>query len=66
MNIDTMLETVIDNLNDGMVTSEEARDLPDRGYPYMYGYLKSTTKMSVDQLKTIIDQYRALMCEEGK
>ena len=66
MNIDTMLETVIDNLNDGMVTSEKSRDLPDRGYPYMYGYIRATNQYAVDQLKTIIDQYRSLMLENNQ
>tara|TARA_Y100001973_G_C5147476_1_gene306214 strand:- start:232 stop:432 length:201 start_codon:yes stop_codon:yes gene_type:complete len=66
MNIDTMLETVIDNLNDGLVVSEEVRDDPKKGYPYMYGYMKSTAQISVDQLKTIVEQYRSLMLENNQ
>jgi len=66
MNIDTMLETVIDNLNDCLVVGSEAKVNPDQGYPYAYGYSASGIRSSVESLQTIIDQYRSLMIENNQ
>ena len=66
MNIDTMLETVIESLNDGALVSAEAKEDPSKGYPYSYGYIKATNQYAVDQLKTIVDQYRSLMIENNQ
>ena len=66
MNIDTMLETVIESLNDGSKISAEAKEDPDKGYPYSYGYIRATNQHAVDQLKTIVDQYRSLMIENDQ
>ena len=66
MNIDTMLESVIDNLNDCLVVGREAKENPDQGYPYAYGYSTAGIRISVEHLQTIIDQYRSLMLENDQ
>ena len=66
MNIDTMLETVIDNLNDCLKVGTEAKANPDQGYSYAYGYSSSGIKSSVEYLQTIVAQYRSLMCENNQ
>jgi len=66
MNIDTMLESVIDNLNDCLVVGAEAKQDPEKGYPYAYGYSTAGTKIAVERLQTVIDQYRALMLENNQ
>ena len=42
MNIDTQLQTIIENLEDGVKVSYEALNDPDQGYPYATGYSRST------------------------
>ena len=66
MNIDTMIESVIDNLNDCLAVGSEAKEDPAKGYPYAYGYSSAGTKIAVEHLQTIIDQYRALMIENNQ
>ena len=66
MNIDTMLESVIDNLNDSLTVGAEAKEDPERGYPYAYGYSAAGTRIAVEHLQTVIDQYRALMLENNQ
>ena len=66
MNIDTMLESVIDNLNDCLTVGREAKEDPDKGYPYAYGYSTAGTRIAVERLQTVIDQYRALMLENNQ
>jgi len=66
MNIDTMLESVIDNLNDCLVVGSEVKEDPAKGYPYAYGYSSAGIRISVEHLQTIIDQYRTLMIENNQ
>ena len=66
MNIDTMLESVIDNLNDCLVVGADAKEDPQKGYPYAYGYSTAGIRISVEHLQTVIDQYRALMLENNQ
>ena len=66
MNIDTMLESVIDNLNDSLKVGAEAKEDPEKGYPYAYGYSAAGIRISVEHLQTVIDQYRALMLENNQ
>ena len=60
MMIETMLQGVIDNLNDCLTTGKDAKDDPEKGYPYAYGYSSAGTKLAVDNLKLILEEYRSI------
>ena len=47
MNIDTMLQSVIDNLNDCLAVGSDSKDDPSKGYPYAYGYSTAGTKNAI-------------------
>lgn len=66
MNIDTMLQTVIDNLNDCLAVGSDSKDDPSKGYPYAYGYSTAGTKIAIENLQTILEQYQSVMCETGQ
>jgi hypothetical protein len=66
MNIDTQLQTIIENLEDGVKISYEALDDPDQGYPYATGYSRSTMQYAIDNLQLIVNQYRSITLEECK
>jgi len=61
-----MLETVIDNLNDGIAVSNESKIDPELGYPYATGYSRASMTEAVNDLVTILDQYRTLMIENNQ
>jgi len=66
MNIDTKLITIIESLQDGINSSEEAKSDPDKGYPYATGYSRATMQHCVMELETIVNQYRHITLEESK
>ena len=66
MNIDTQLQTIIDNLEDGVKVSYEALNDPDQGYPYATGYSRSTMRHCIEDLQYVIIQYRTITLEESK
>lgn len=65
MNIDTMLECVIAQLNEGISTSLDTKDDPDKGYAYSYGYCKASAKLAVRDLETILDHYRSILSKNN-
>jgi|10_taG_2_1085330.scaffolds.fasta_scaffold14366_3 hypothetical protein len=70
MNIDTldkiiMLECVIDQLNEGISTSIDTKDDPNKGYAYSYGYCKASAKIAVRDLETILDHYRSILSKNN-
>ncbi|AYR01779.1 hypothetical protein [Synechococcus phage S-B05] len=66
MNIDTKLITIIESLQDGVNVSHDALNNPDQGYPYATGYSRATMQYCIDNLETIINQYRTITLEESK
>ena len=64
MNIDTQLQTIIENLEDGVKVSYEALNDPDQGYPYATGYSRSTMRHCIEDLRYIIERYRTITQEE--
>ncbi len=66
MNIDTQLQTIIENLEDGVKVSYEALNDPDQGYPYATGYSRSTMRHCIEDLQYVSNQYRTITLEEGK
>ena len=66
MNIDTQLQTIIENLEDGVKVSYESLEDPDQGYPYATGYSRATMRYCIEQLELVINQYRTITLEEGK
>ena len=66
MNIDTQLQTIIENLEDGVKVSYESLNDPDQGYPYATGYSRSVMEHCIKDLQYVINQYRTITLEEGK
>ena len=66
MNIDTQLQTIIENLEDGVKVSYESLNDPDQGYPYATGYSRSTMRHCIEDLRYVLNQYRTITLEEGK
>ena len=64
MNIDTELQTIIENLEDGVKVSYESLNDPDQGYPYATGYSRSTMRHCIEDLRYIIERYRTITQEE--
>lgn len=64
MNIDSQLLTVIESLEDSLMVCNRVKDDPSKGYPYVTGYSLSTMDYAVEELKSIVEQYRSLIQEE--
>ena len=58
------LQTIIENLEDGVKVSYEALNDPDQGYPYATGYSRSTMRHCIEDLQYVIERYRTITQEE--
>ena len=66
MNIDSHLLTVIESLEDSVRVCNKVKDDPKKGYPFVSGYSLSTMDYAIAELKTIVEQYRSIIQEEGE
>lgn len=67
MMIENRLNFVIERLNSAIEICNNVDSMSDsyeQEYPYATGYSRSAMEGAVDELKSLLDEYKSITCEE--
>ena len=67
MMIENRLNFVIERLNSAIEICNNVDSMSDnyeQEYPYATGYSRSAMEGAVDELKSLLDEYKTITCEE--